>query len=139
MGEFYEHTNITAIAAFLHQKIDESYMTQKQFAKKVGYDNPNMVSMIKHGTTKMPLEKVPIFAEVLEVDPGHLFRLALEQYWPDLRSVISRIFGCTVSSNEFVLITAIREASRNLDPIFTPNQIEAVIALLVGMGLTKRA
>jgi hypothetical protein len=29
----------------------------------------------------VPLDKIPLLAKALGVDPAHMFRLALEQYW----------------------------------------------------------
>ena len=79
-----------------------------------------MISMFKRGETKVPLEKIPALARALRVDPGHLFRLALEQYWPDRGEVIEQIFGNTVSANEYEIVREIRALSDNADPSMTP-------------------
>jgi DNA-binding Xre family transcriptional regulator len=123
---------MSLIAIFLHIKIDESIKTQKEIAKEIGYDNPNVLSMMKHGDAKVPFDKVPALAKALDADPGHLMRLAIEQYWPSLLDVIKRIFGNIVSENELALIEASRKAFRETDPAFTPAQLEAVVALLRG-------
>ena len=77
--------------------------------------------MFKRGETKVPLDKIPALAKALHVDPAHLFRLALEQYWPDLSETINTIFGPTVTANEQeILIKPWRIATNNLDPAPTP-------------------
>ena len=40
--------------------------------------------MFKRGEVKVPLNKIPLLAKAINADPAHLFRLALEQYWPGL-------------------------------------------------------
>ena len=35
--------------------------------------------MIKTGSAKLPLDRVPEFAKALDTDPAHLLRLAIEQ------------------------------------------------------------
>ena len=130
--KLYEHMNISAIAAFLHIKLDASKKKQKEIAREVGYDNPNILSMMKHGDTKVPFEKVPALAKALDVDVGHLMLLAIEQHWPGMLDVIKRIFGNVVSENEMALVAMLRRAFRDTDPVFTPAQLEALVALLRG-------
>jgi len=50
--------------------------------------------MFKRGEAKVPLDKVPILARALNVDPALLFCLAVEQYWPGGAEAVARIFGC---------------------------------------------
>ena len=38
-----------------------------------------MLSMLKNRSTKLPLDRVPSLARVLECDPAYLLRLTLEQ------------------------------------------------------------
>ena len=80
----------TAIARFLDRRIDElkGAKTQREIAAEAGYEKPNIISMFKYGEAKVPLDKIPALAKALEIDPAHLFRLALEQYWPALGETI---------------------------------------------------
>ena len=125
MAEIYEHTNLTSVAAYLHHLIDISKKTQREIASEIGYEKANVLSMMKHGEMPVPLEKIPAIAKALDADPAHLFRLAMEQYWPGLRETITRIFGHIVSDHEMVLILAIRRASHDLDPAFSKDQVNA--------------
>jgi transcriptional regulator with XRE-family HTH domain len=81
----------TEVAKLIRRRIQElsSRKTQRKIASEVGYNKPNMISMIKCGDTKLPFEKIPVFAESLEIDVAYLFRISLEQYWPDYHKVIS--------------------------------------------------
>jgi transcriptional regulator with XRE-family HTH domain len=109
----------STVAKYLDHQIEalKGLKTQRQIAAEIGYEKPNMISMFKRGEVKVPLDKVPALAKALHVDPAHLFRLALEQYWPDLGDTITEIFGRTVTKNEFeLLIKPWREATDNVDP-----------------------
>lgn len=106
--------------------------TQREIAAAIGYDKPNMVSMFKRGEAKVPLDKIPSLARVLNVDPGFLFRLALEQYWQGASDVIVQIFGTTVSKNERAILDFIREVSKDGDPELTTDLKRAIKGSLTG-------
>ena len=109
----------SAIANFLDKQIDsmKGVKTQREIANEIGYDKPNMISMFKRGEAKVPLDKIPQLAKALGVDAGHLFRLALEQYWPGGATLIVDILGRIATENEeIVLLKKWRAASRNTDP-----------------------
>lgn len=123
----------SAIAKFLDKQIDnlKGVKTQREIANEIGYYKPNMISMFKRGEAKVPLEKIPQLAKALNVDAGHLFRLALEQYWPEHGKLILGIFGCTATENEeAILLKKWREASRNMDPASSA-RIEAVVGTMI--------
>lgn len=128
----------SAIAKYLDKQIDslKGVKTQREIADEIGYDKPNMVSMFKRGEAKVPLDKIPQLAKALGVDAGHLFRLALEQYWPGEAKLIRDIFGRTATENEeIVLLKKWRAASRNMDPASTVRMesvIDAMLELLFG-------
>jgi hypothetical protein len=87
-----------------------STKSQREIASEVGYHRPNIISMIKTGDMKMPLDKVPLFAKALGVDVAMLMRLAMEQHW-DSESVngfVPRMFINVLSNDEMALIDALR-------------------------------
>ncbi len=119
----------SAIAKFLDAQIDhlKGVKTQREIAVEIGYDKPNMISMFKRGEAKVPLEKIPLLAKALGVDAGHLFRLALEQYWHGEGKLILDIFGRIATENEeIVLLKKWRVASRDMDPASSA-RIEAAV------------
>lgn len=107
-----------AIAQYLTKQIDalRGQKSQREIALEMGYDKPNVVSMFKRGEMKVPLDKVPALAKALHVDPAHLFRMALEQYWPDQREVLYKVFGTIVTEEERKVLDLMRE--------FTDNQVK---------------
>jgi hypothetical protein len=67
--------------------------SQATIAAEAGFRHANMLAMIKSGSSKLPLDRVPGLARALDCDAALLFRLALEQMSTDTRSAaISRIF-----------------------------------------------
>lgn len=125
------------IAGCLTRQIDAlaGKKTQREIAFEIGYDKPNMISMFKRGETKVPLEKIPLLAKALGVDPIHLFRLGLEQYWPDRQETIAGMFdqGGLITNNEFSLIKEVRNIT-NADPALSLNIKRGLHELLKDVG-----
>tara|TARA_R110002072_G_scaffold190022_1_gene347067 strand:+ start:170 stop:571 length:402 start_codon:yes stop_codon:yes gene_type:complete len=94
--------------------------SQLQIANEAGFPNPNMVTMIKNGSSKLAMDRVPSMARALECDPAYLLRLSLEQAIGDTAAQsVMEIFGTPVTSNELGWIQEIRDASDQSDPRLT--------------------
>src|SRR5271155_2260125 len=109
----------SAIAKYIDKKIDElkGVKTQREIAQEAGYEMPNIISMFKRGESRVPLNKIPLLSKALGVDPAHMFRLALEQYWPNRGDIIAKLFGRLASENEEeIFLKPWRTATRNADP-----------------------
>lgn len=112
----------TELAAFLTHRVAElkPKKSQVEIAAEAGYPNPNMISMLKDGTTKLALDRVADLARALETDPARLFRMALLQSGHETtRPVVEEVFGTIVTRNEVSWLNAIREASGHTDPTLT--------------------
>ena len=104
--------------------------TQAEIAEQAGYVNQNMITMIKQGSTKVALDRVPALARALECDPAYLMRLALEQaIGRTAAAAVVEVFGDPVTMNERGWIDAIREASDNTDPRITSRTLAAIRAM----------
>ena len=62
----------TRLAKYLEKRILELKSTKSQavIATEAGFPQPNMLSMLKSGTNKLPLDRVPGLAKALDCDPG---------------------------------------------------------------------
>ena len=112
----------TRLAKFLEVRLLElkHKKTQAEIADEAGFVNPNMLTMIKKGSTKLPIDRVPALAKALESDPALLLRLALEQSEGSTAAVaIYEIIGQPTTKNEMAWIAEIREASGDTDPRLT--------------------
>ncbi len=94
--------------------------TQAEIAAEAGFVNSNMLSMIKSGRNKIPLDRIPSLATALECDRAKLMTLALEQaVGVTSAKAITDIFGLAVTTNERGWIEELREASEGTDPRLT--------------------
>lgn len=112
----------TRLAQFLSKRVLElrAKKSQIEIANEAGFVNPNMIAMIKNGSSKLPLDRVPALAQALECDSAYLLRLSLEQAIGDTAArAIVEIFGTPVSVNEAGWLQELREASDHSDPRMT--------------------
>lgn len=112
----------TATARLIADRIrDLSHRkTQAEIASEAGFGNANMMTFLKNGRNKVPLDRVPSLAKALEVDPAYLMRLALDQaVGATAAKAITEIFGTPATENERGWLTELRDASENTDPRLT--------------------
>ena len=94
--------------------------TQAEIASEAGFGNANMMTFLKNGRNKVPLDRVPSLAKALEVDPAYLMRLTLDQaVGATAAKAIIEIFGTPATENERGWLTELRDASENTDPRLT--------------------
>lgn len=109
-------------ALFITERVRDlkNRKSQKEIAREVGFVNSNMMSLLKSGANKVPLDRVPALAKALEADAAYLMRLALEQsVGVTAANAIIEVFGTPVSENERGWLDEIRDASGNSDPRMT--------------------
>lgn len=104
------------VAEFITGRIALSRLTQKELARRLGYPKPNIITMFKQGLTKVPIDKVPKLAELLECDPLMLLQMAMNEYKPEEFQAIMEVCGLPISKNERKILKIIRENSGNRDP-----------------------
>jgi hypothetical protein len=112
----------TRLTAFLTSRVLElrPRKSQAEIATAAGFGNANMMSMLKAGSVRLPLDRVPALALALETDPVHLFLLAIEQLAGDTTAMaFQKIFGTVVTENELDWVRALREASDGTNPSLT--------------------
>jgi hypothetical protein len=121
------------LAKFLDTRLLElkHLKTQAQIAEEAGFVNANMVTMIKQGSTKLPLDRVPDLATALDTDRALLLRLALEQAEGNTAAAaIYDIIGEPVTENERAWLAEIRDASGDTDPRLTSRAKAAIRSVL---------
>ena len=124
------HAN-TPLALFIEKRVMAMRPKQQsEIAEEAGFKNVNMVSMIKSGAAKLPLDRVSALAAALDCDEKYLFRLALEQQGNETTALaIAEIFGAIVTRNEVTWLHEIRDASGNSDPGMTTRSRMALRAI----------
>lgn len=112
----------TRLANYIDQRVLElrGRKTQGEISSEAGFANPNMLTMLKQGATRVPLDRVPALAKALDCDPAWLLRLALEQgEGSTAAAAIYEIMGPMVTAHERVWLAEIRDASGDSDPRLT--------------------
>lgn len=105
------------VADYLAQQIAISELSQKEIAERIGYDRPNIITMFKQGTTKLPINKVGPIAKALNVDPVYLLRLVLGEYMPETWEAIEQVMGKAnmVSEHDLEILQHMRKKTKNFD------------------------
>jgi hypothetical protein len=125
------------VARFVGQHIALSGISQRAIAAACGYRNANIITMIKKGATKLPLNKVAVMASALGTDPGYLLRLVMTESDPEAWDVIVLIMGRKVSitEDEWSLLQLARIAGKgrtpSVDALANREDIAAAIARAV--------
>lgn len=122
----------TRMAMYVERRVLELKPTKSQaeIAAQAGYTNANMITMIKQGSSKVALDRVPALAHALEADPAFMMRLALEQaIGRTAAEAVVEVFGEPVTANEVGWLQVIREASNNTDPRLTSRSQAAINAI----------
>jgi len=117
------------MAVYLTKQIEslKGEKSQREIAAEMGYDKPNIISMFKRGEAKVPLDKIPALAKSLHVDAAHLFRLALNEYWPNKQDVVGEIFGNIATTNEMEIFVKKWRAKTNDNDPPSSEHIEAAV------------
>lgn len=113
--------------------------TQTELAEKLRYRRPTMISMMKTGRARVPLEAVEILAEALDVDPSFLLILALEQYFPGREDALRRIFGRVVPESHHRLLEQLGDILLALPATLSPNQKSVIAAALQSNDYADKA
>lgn len=101
----------TRLAQFIDQRIGELHRkTQADIAKEAGFKNANFITMLRTGSSKLALDRVPMLAKALEVEPAFLMRLAIEQsYGPEMLQILVRLLGTSIADEEHKLPSIARD------------------------------
>ena len=80
------------VAKVFDAAVNNSHKSQIQIASEIGFGKPNMISMIKQGSSKLPISKVQLAAESLGLDARELLTLCMEEYLPEEWHVIKDVY-----------------------------------------------
>jgi len=98
----FELSGHRTVAQLIQARQNELGITDQQIALAIGYDNQNVVAMIKRGAMRLPINKVVELAGVLDVDAAALLRLTLGESDPLMLQAIEQILGPMTKTPEEV-------------------------------------
>lgn len=97
------------VASFVERRVNQSPYSQKEIAEMCGFNTPNIITMLKQGSTKVPVEKIPALAKALDVDQVEFFTLVMKNYRPKEYEVIVKILGDPISEAERNIVKLLRD------------------------------
>ena len=68
------------LGKFLKKRREQKNLTQKQMSDQLGYDNPQFISLMENGHSKVPVDIVPQLCKVLSVKPKAMFVHFMNEY-----------------------------------------------------------
>jgi hypothetical protein len=105
----------TGVSALINSVINESEKTQREIAEECGWI-PNVVTMVKSGQMKLPLDKVGPLAKAIGINPGILFWMVLKEYAPEtLEAIETDVTGLVVHPHELAVLAAYRKLAGGTD------------------------
>ncbi|SFQ68761.1 Transcriptional regulator, contains XRE-family HTH domain [Roseivivax halotolerans] len=70
-------------ARLIADALDASGKTQREVAEEVGFPRQNVISMLRSGEMRLPIERAPALAHALGIDEKTLIRTAMTEYMPE--------------------------------------------------------
>lgn len=102
---------VSPTAMMLADAIEKSELTQREIADRVGFKNANIISMLKAGETRVPLDRIPSLSQTLGIDERLFLMIAIEEYHPGVHEVLVDVLGLPLSDAELGILTMFRMAS----------------------------
>ena len=87
-------------AEHLANAIRSSRKTQKVIAREVGIPRPNVLSMMKLGQCKVPIDRIPALAKACGVPAAPLLKVALAEYHPEILAVLETTVEAFLTPDE---------------------------------------
>lgn len=108
-------------------------LTDDQLSEALGFDRKIALTLIKAGTMRLPLTKIPALAAALGLEPIDLLRVAAGESAPELLRVIEDAYNLMrLTANEVTLIKHLRELGGNTTGapiVFDGKTIIALVAV----------
>ena len=101
-------TTTSPTAQMLAAALDASDLTQREVAARAGFNNANVLSMMKTGETNVPLMRIPALASVLALDAQEVLMTAIKEYYPTIHEVLVDILGLPLSAEEMEAMAELR-------------------------------
>lgn len=103
--------NNSPVAKILSDAIEASELTQREIADHVGFNHPNIISMLKSGETRIPLDRAPALSAILGLNQQDFLLKAIEEYHPNVYEVLVNVLGLPLSDAEISILGIYRMAT----------------------------
>jgi transcriptional regulator with XRE-family HTH domain len=130
-------TIFSPTAKKLTRAIDESGLTQREIAERSGFKRANIISMMKSGETRVPLNRIPALSAVLGMDERDFLIIAIEEYHPGVHEVLVETLGIPLTEAETGILTMFRMATLRNDVEISEPFLRALQGLLDLAAITR--
>jgi hypothetical protein len=128
----------SSTAEHLRTAIVHSGKTLRQICDEVGLARPNILTMMQNGTCKVPLARIPALAKACGVAPVPFLRIALQEYHPEVWSVIGKVLGGLLSDDEIEWLSILRTAQK-AQPITIDSDLWLAVYTSLMAEVSKRS
>ena len=120
------------VSEFISEKFIASGKTVEQITDEVGFEKPNVFSMILEGRIKVPIPRIESLAQALAIDAYALLDLCMGEYLPEAWDAIQSIAGTLLlTRNERDLVEKFRQVTEGGDAQALVIDRSAFIAIVV--------
>jgi len=122
----------STVAEFLEMQFNLCGKSQSEIAQEIGFKNANVITMLKQGRTKVPVNRIGALATALEVDPLHLFKMVMQEYQPETWDALEKyvLKQPFVSENELEILKVVRESNVTNPKIRTARERTALVNVI---------
>lgn len=117
-------------AELLASAINASNLTQREIASQVGFNKPNIISMMKNGDARVPINRIPALARILDLDPKDFLLVAMAEYHPEVHQALIQEFGLPLTETELKIVRMLREAKVQDDPNVEASVLDVLQSML---------
>jgi hypothetical protein len=106
----YTPTKPVSVMTTIEERQAALGLSDQELCAAVGFDRQVVLTMIKTGAMKLPLNRVPAFANALSLEAGPLLRTAMEESSPGLLQLIRDVLDpLDLTDSEQRLIKHLRQ------------------------------
>ena len=129
-----------SLGTFITERQQALNLSDHELAYAAGFSRPNVIDMFKSGAMQLPVNKVKVFSELLQVPQVDLLRRVLCQQAPELWEVIQGLVPLgDLKESEINLIRHLRSLERPDSQSTGPLVIDGASLVAVVMTGGKRA
>jgi len=112
------------VKQLLAVKFAETGLSNAELANKLGYESQNIISMLKAGSMRVPINKVAVLAEVTDIDPVFLLEKVMNETQPEVWDALKTIIGNQLlTTKEMALIDHIRASLNGVEVDLTDDSV----------------
>jgi hypothetical protein len=134
-----------SVKEIMRIKMYELNIKNVDLQRHLGFPTPNVISMMKNGTMRVPIQHAPKIAALFEIDKLSFVRKVVEENDPTLWDALESCLGVgfSTTSNENKLLSFVRKELDGHDPDLTSNEdfisdLQGLIAKVVKQEIQNK-